>query len=649
MMDFDCREIEPELAAYHFGELPVERLGLVEAHVDDCIHCRAFLRDMQEVARTFRNGLTTDDSMHSVTLTSDRRDEVLAMAAAIDSGEMTADSVDVAAAAVLEWAGGREDSAPAALGQPAVAVFPYQQVLLSAAAGVCIASLIWAAVVVPSVQSGSEIAVSAPLPGAVAEAGDSVADAVGTAIEVITTAELAEQRDALEVLTAADTSAVRVVEIVVLPESKKPVRDNVRPVAVRPPAHKAKPAAQPVVEPAPTVAPTLEVRDPVAAGAGFIEVITTSGAAEVKELTTPVERRKAKLEADRAAAAAELGAGRVEPLDLSGFERFERPVEIVAPPTRITKRPPAVAPVQIPGADITIEVEREKPVPRAKPQPGVGRTMPSAQPPTVLDKDGNPVRVSVSIDVEDSLSEGMVAAVASGTEYAAPRRRTFVDTADIAQVQSLPVAPVDSMADISTALRDGRLPAPGKVRVAEFISAFDYSYPQPSEDQDLNIVTDLMPSLADDKRVLRIGIQPNREESKCVVGVAFNQQYVTAYRQIGEAGRHVAGADAAVTLLFELQLADDTPAVAPLVEVRARIADGGKAPTYARSVTSRFSAETFEQAAHDAQLAVIGGSIAEAFRNGDSRQVGEMLRQLRRLAAAAPADQAVRAMVRLFQ
>jgi anti-sigma factor RsiW len=87
MMDFDCRQIEAELADYHFGELAVERLGLVEAHLDDCLHCRAYLRDLEEVAGSFRDGFSTDDRMHSVTLTRDRRDAVLATAAAIDSGD----------------------------------------------------------------------------------------------------------------------------------------------------------------------------------------------------------------------------------------------------------------------------------------------------------------------------------------------------------------------------------------------------------------------------------------------------------------------------------------------------------------------------------------------------------------------------------
>jgi hypothetical protein len=557
--------------------------------------------------------------------------------------------VDIASGAVLEWAGGVESSgSQVAVSREATVVPTYRNLIFSAAAGICIASLIWAVVVLPNVQTGTEISVSAPLPDS--DDGDSDVPPQPV-VENITTGELAGTLEGSDVLTAADTNAVHVVEIVILPESR-PIKDDVRPVTVTLPEHKAEPSALPVVEPAPTVAPTVVVLDPLATDAGVIDAIAAGHSGEVRDLTGPAERRRAELDAARAAAAEELGRDPVQPLDLTGFDRFEKPVDVVASPARVTKKPNVVAPPRAPDGGITIEVEDEKSVPRKKPQRGmgVGDTRPALQPEVRFDNDGNPIRVSVSIDVEDDLEQGMVAALSTADAGLRRAPVRFRATARKPQIQSVPSAGSDSMKGVSAALRGGHLPAPATVHVAEFVSTFDYRYPQPEAGQDLSIVTDLMPSMSNmGDRTLRIGVQPGSLDSKCVVGVAFNPQYVKAYRQIGEAGRHVASADGAVTLLFDLQLADDVPEVARLVEIRARIADGGKAPTYARTVTSRYNAETLSQAGDDAQLAVIAGGLAEAFQDNDTPRVSRLLNELRRLAATAPTNPAVRAMVRLFQ
>jgi len=58
--NYVCRDFVEDVTAYLEGSLPSEHIALIDAHLEDCPHCREYLREMRLTIATTGSLAATD-------------------------------------------------------------------------------------------------------------------------------------------------------------------------------------------------------------------------------------------------------------------------------------------------------------------------------------------------------------------------------------------------------------------------------------------------------------------------------------------------------------------------------------------------------------------------------------------------------------
>jgi len=185
-------------------------------------------------------------------------------------------------------------------------------------------------------------------------------------------------------------------------------------------------------------------------------------------------------------------------------------------------------------------------------------------------------------------------------------------------------------------LAAGRLPAPGSIRVAEFVSAFDGAAPARSlarKDVDIQAEGAPTPFVQGPRyRLLRFNLRGRATRFKDArVEVDLNPEVVERYRMLGEENRAVAG-ERGVTVLYEIELRADLPPQGRVATLRLRNPTGPEGTLDLSGL-----APSWEKASPGFRLTVLAAELAEILKGSSTKgNLAEVARQAREIGRQLP-------------
>jgi hypothetical protein len=184
-------------------------------------------------------------------------------------------------------------------------------------------------------------------------------------------------------------------------------------------------------------------------------------------------------------------------------------------------------------------------------------------------------------------------------------------------------------------LAEGRLPAPGSVRVAEFVSAFDGGAPARRDFAVVAIEAEGAPTpfvQGPRYRLLRFNLRGRTAQFKDArVEVELNPEMVERYRMLGEEGRAVAG-ERGVTVLYEIELRADLPPKGRVATLRLRNPTGPEGTLDLSGL-----APSWEKASPGFRLTVLAAELAEILKGSSTKgDLAEVARQAREIGRQLP-------------
>jgi len=201
-----------------------------------------------------------------------------------------------------------------------------------------------------------------------------------------------------------------------------------------------------------------------------------------------------------------------------------------------------------------------------------------------------------------------------------------------------------SCAAARRALAAGRLPAPGSVRVAEFVSAFDGGAPMrklmlaPAR-KDVVIQAEGAPTpfvQGPRYRLLRFNLRGRAARFKDArVEVELNPEVVERYRMLGEENRAAAG-ERGVTVLYEVELRADLPPQGRVATLRLRN-PAGMSEGIEGALDLSGLAPSWEKASPGFRLTVLAAELAEILKGSAAKgSLAEIAREAREIGRQLP-------------